>query len=295
MPEPEKAYPAKLLLLGEHTVLKGSQALAAPLWNFKGAWRTGGVSEAPSLNPFAAYLERLTETAPFGLDAAAFAAAVRAGWRFESDIPTGYGAGSSGALVAAIWDAFRVGGALPLNELRLILGRMESFFHGSSSGLDPLISFVQAPVRISADGALKTVAVPGLLSDNFFLIDTGLPRRTQPWVELFLQKCVDPHYDARIAAEVNPCVDDAVEAFLTGQADLFFDAISQISFFQFRYFAEMIPATFRSLWMNGLASDAFKLKLCGGGGGGFILGYSADPEVKTALAKKGWNLITAQL
>ena len=45
---------------------------------------------------------------------------------------------------------------------------------------------------------------------------------------------------------------------------------------------EMIPSLFRDLWKNGLVTNDYNLKLCGAGGGGFILGHTKDLE----LAKK---------
>jgi mevalonate kinase len=38
----------------------------------------------------------------------------------------------------------------------------------------------------------------------------------------------------------------------------------------------MIPEKMRNYWEAGLNSDYFKLKLCGSGGGGFLLGISSD-------------------
>jgi mevalonate kinase len=40
----------------------------------------------------------------------------------------------------------------------------------------------------------------------------------------------------------------------------------------------MIPNAFHQFWKSGLANDAYYLKLCGSGGGGFLLGFTADWE-----------------
>jgi len=38
----------------------------------------------------------------------------------------------------------------------------------------------------------------------------------------------------------------------------------------------MIPKTFHKLWEQGIATNDYYLKLCGSGGGGYILGFTKD-------------------
>ena len=52
----------------------------------------------------------------------------------------------------------------------------------------------------------------------------------------------------------------------------------------------MIPPDFKKIWRYGLDSNDYKLKLCGAGGGGFILGITKDFE-KTKIILSGYNLI----
>ena len=40
----------------------------------------------------------------------------------------------------------------------------------------------------------------------------------------------------------------------------------------------MIPSTFHHLWQKGIESNDYYLKLCGSGGGGYILGFTEDYE-----------------
>ena len=40
----------------------------------------------------------------------------------------------------------------------------------------------------------------------------------------------------------------------------------------------MIPISFRELWEKGISSSIYTLKLCGSGGGGFLLGFTKDFE-----------------
>ena len=57
----------------------------------------------------------------------------------------------------------------------------------------------------------------------------------------------------------------------------------------FENFKPMIPNEFHQLWKKGIDSGSYFLKLCGSGGGGYILGFTPDIE----LAKnnlKDYNL-----
>jgi mevalonate kinase len=38
----------------------------------------------------------------------------------------------------------------------------------------------------------------------------------------------------------------------------------------------MIPKKFHQLWASGIESNDYYLKLCGSGGGGYILGFTED-------------------
>ncbi len=51
----------------------------------------------------------------------------------------------------------------------------------------------------------------------------------------------------------------------------------------------MIPKQFHELWKKGLETNDYYLKLCGSGGGGYILGFTEDIE-KAKLALSGYKL-----
>ena len=294
---PPNFYPAKLLLFGEHTVVRGSQALAVPLSKYGGSWqRSADKSRQYDLPKLVDYLKKLVAQKPpsgvGGFDTEGLSAALSDGLYFESNIPRGYGVGSSGALVAAIFDRFCLDKTLTINDLKNVLGLIESFFHGASSGLDPLVSYLKQTVLIKSDKTIETLSK--VKNDlPMFLIDTRQPRKTELLVKLFADKCnTTPQYNSLIENELVPFVDDAITAFLTNQTDALFDTLHQISFFQQRFLPEMIPMAFKNLWLEGLAGDVFKLKLCGAGGGGFILGFAKNlATAKAELARSGFSLI----
>ena len=51
----------------------------------------------------------------------------------------------------------------------------------------------------------------------------------------------------------------------------------------------MIPQQFHEIWQKGLETNDYYLKLCGSGGGGYILGFTQDLE-KAKKALKDYNL-----
>jgi len=264
-------YHGKLLLFGEYTILRGSQGLALPLDLFSGIWSKEGEDPAPGiLNEITDFL--FENDFPFELDIDRFKKDVSQGWHFNSTIPFGYGAGSSGALTAGIYDRYVEKKAVDLIVLKKELGSIESFFHGASSGIDPLICYLNESVLLKGKTNLEIVKNIPDFSDRFFLIDTGISRKTAPLVNIFLEKSKDPNYRNRCDAELIPAVDEAIAAFLAADFALLFEQWHEISFFQYKYFQEMIPTPFRQVWLDGLAGSDYKLKLCGAGGGGFILG-----------------------
>ncbi len=311
-----KNYPAKLLLFGEHTVNVGSLALAVPLPLFSGKWAL-----YPKLDPaelaarqmrlpqLADYLDRLQQQGELlaKLDVAAFRQALSEGLVFESNIPTGYGAGSSGALVAAVFDNWQLAVGSwqsDLGELKKALAQMEAFFHGTSSGTDPLICFLQKPVLLGGLGGVKIVDLPTnhsklageslITNHQIFLLDTEMPRQATPFIEYFLEKMSDEAFSALCGTELLPSVEAAITAFLEGNSSRVFEEVHHIGGFQLHNLERLIPEKFRPIWQQGLDGDLFKLKVCGAGGGGFLLGITRDFEA-TKLALAGHKLLPVMM
>ena len=102
---------AKILLFGEYGIIKDSKGLAIPYNSYKGALKsvsnlTGEAQKSNiNLSKFYEYLKDLeTDLVSFDLDT--FKKDIDEGMYFDSSIPQGYGVGSSGALVASIYDQY---------------------------------------------------------------------------------------------------------------------------------------------------------------------------------------------
>ena len=120
------------------------------------------------------------------------------GMYFDSSIPQGYGIGSSGALVAAIYDRYATDKITVLEnltrekllQLKKIFGKMESFFHGKSSGLDPLNSYLSLPILINSKDNIESTSIPSQNTEGkgaVFLLDSGMTGETAPMVQLFME------------------------------------------------------------------------------------------------------------
>ena len=83
----------------------------------------------------------------------------------------------------------------------------------------------------------------------------------------------------------NLCVDN----FLSGDIKNLFNHTKKLSKIVFDNFKPMIPSDFHDLWKKGIDSESYFLKLCGSGGGGYILGFAPDID-KAKNDLKNYNL-----
>ncbi|MDF4220651.1 mevalonate kinase [Maribacter huludaoensis] len=294
---------SKILLFGEYGIIKDSKGLSIPYNFYKGALKSdASVSKEAtksnkSLESFALYLEELTTKEPslvsFDLDL--LKEDVAAGMYFDSSIPQGYGVGSSGALVAAIYDKYAQDKITVLEnltrekllKLKTIFGKMESFFHGKSSGLDPLNSYLSLPILINSKDNIESTSIPSQNAEGkgaVFLLDSGIIGETAPMVQIFMEQMKNDGFRSMLKNQFIKHTDACVEDFVNGNIQSLFGNLKQLSHVVFDNFKPMIPAKFHALWKNGIDTNDYYLKLCGSGGGGYILGFTEDFEkAKTAL------------
>ena len=265
-------FPAKILLLGEYTILNGSKALAVPFHNLSGKWSFDPLLTKESILSHESLISFLNHRSEQFLDVARLKNDIEHGLWFDSTVPHGFGLGSSGALIAALYETYG-NGSRTLLEDKNILAKLEDYFHGSSSGLDPLVSLIQKPLLIHS---FENVEIFQNLIDlnGFFLINTGKPRNTGSLVQIYQEKMKDPEFKRGCAEVLSSEVNFAIDSLLGDDRSKLFHHLWLISKFQWEYFPEMIPTQMRGFWTQGLESGDYVLKLCGAGGGGFILGYS---------------------
>ena len=298
---------AKILLFGEYGIIKDSKGLAIPYNSFQGALKISeNLSEQAKLsnqklNIFYNYLLDINSI-EFELRLDELKKDIDLGMYFDSSIPQGYGVGSSGALVAAIYDKYADNKITILEnltrdkllKLKVIFSQMESFFHGKSSGLDPLNSYLSIPILINSKDNLEATGIPSQKNGKgaVFLLDSEMVSETQPMVNIFMNKMKNEGFrnmiDQDFARYTDACIDD----FLQGNAKSLFGNVKNLSKVVLKHFKPMIPKTFHQLWQHGIETNDYYLKLCGSGGGGYILGFTEDfDKAKKVLEKYKLELV----
>ena len=296
---------SKILLFGEYGIIKDSKGLSIPYNFYNGALK---VAENPSeqakksnqnLKRFVSYLKSLSsELVVFDLEK--LENDVESGMYFDSSIPQGYGVGSSGALVAAIYDKYAQDKITVLEnltrekllKLKSIFSEMEAFFHGKSSGLDPLNSYLSIPILINSKDNIEATGIPSQKVDGkgaVFLLDSGIIGETAPMVGIFMEKMKKEGFRKMLKNQFIKHTDACVEDFLKGDIKSLFNNTKKLSKVVLNHFKPMIPAQFHELWKKGIETNDYYLKLCGSGGGGYILGFTEDIE-KAKASLSGYKL-----
>jgi mevalonate kinase len=299
---------SKILLFGEYGIIKDSKGLSIPYNFYNGALKVdedpseAAIASNKSLNRFADYLGELQENNPelVQFDLAKLKADIEKGMYFDSTIPQGYGVGSSGALVAAIYDKYATGKITVLEnltrdkllKLKKIFGEMESFFHGKSSGLDPLNSYLSIPILINSKDNIEPAGIPSQTENGLgavFLLDSGSTGETGPMVNIFMENMKQEGFRQMLKEQFVKHTDACVDDFLKGDVKSLFSNVKRLSHVVLDNFKPMIPAQFHKLWKHGIDTNDYYLKLCGSGGGGYILGFTEDID-KARKSLKDYKL-----
>lgn len=288
---------SKLLLFGEYTILLGGSALAMPFSGFNGHLdflngnqNTSQIKSHDVLNDFFEFLKNSKISKYFHLDNLEYD--LSEGLYFFSTIPQSYGLGSSGALCAAIAKKYGVKEfiELPYVQLKELFSSMESFFHGKSSGIDPLVIYLNTPLLFEKDTIRKVeIQWEKIKSNKFsvFLMDTKMVADTAPLVKWFSTQ-VNEQGNVKILDEYVQRLERTIKVFLDFDSKSFINEIQNLSRLQLKLFHPMIPEGIKQIWEDGLRHDLYALKLCGSGGGGFFLGFSDmnKDELSSVLRNK---------
>ena len=294
---------SKILLFGEYGIIEDSKGLSIPYNFFKGALKFSKVETKDSkksnkiLLQFHKYLSGIHD---IDLDLNKFEKDLSKGIFFDSSIPQGYGVGSSGAIVAAVYDKYakskiKISENLNRNklvDLRNIFSQMESFFHGKSSGLDPLNSYLSIPILIESKNKIDVTGIPTEKVNGegaIFLLDSGQMGSTATMVEIFMKKMKDDGFRKMLNAKFIKYTNSCIDSFLKRDLKNLFKNTKILSGIVFENFKPMIPNKFHKIWKTGIESGSYFLKLCGSGGGGYILGFAPNIE-KAKKDLSGYNL-----
>jgi mevalonate kinase len=280
-------YPGKILLYGEYSIVLKNKALAIPLFSQSGSWERANGADNKTLYGWLEYLKKLPNAANYNL--VLFEEELNRGLFFESTIPQGYGAGSSGALVAAFYAHSSISpitnpSITNLQELKKEFGVLESYFHGNSSGTDPLVSYLKHSLLLAND-KIDKINVPSPPDDLFFfLLDCGIARKTEPLVSAFLHEIQNnKNYTSDFENHYVPIVEQTIQEHLDGRFTELKKRWLELSKLQTHFFKAMIPNDLIGYWQKGNGEGHTHLKLCGAGGGGYLLGLSTLKEKQVSL------------
>ena len=174
--------PAKWVLTGEHSVLRGKGAIAFPHSQMKLFLNyQPGLSLQAAANPFQSQIRSLVGRASEFLNVPLDIH--ESNIEIHSQIPIGAGLGSSAALCVAmakftLWKA-------EMNEDRLVplATYLEHLYHGKSSGMDvSAIAAVSSPILYSIDAGASMISPLGTVP-RFELYDSGKRGSTKECIQ----------------------------------------------------------------------------------------------------------------
>jgi mevalonate kinase len=252
-----------------------------PLKQWKGEWKQTEDGFAGHSSPLMQYVDWLKSK---DIISAATAAHIindaEEGWNYLADIPIGYGLGSSGAYVAAIYDRYIVkeNSTSASNTLEM-LSKIEGYFHGSSSGMDPMVSYTGEAVYKNEMGLFQSINNPGWPEGfKVYLLDSGIGRATGPLVELYKEALKKSTFEQQVKRELIPMVEHAIHFYLAHSGQMLEECIQVISQFQRLHFSKLIPPSVQKQWDTLMKIPGVYVKFCGAGGGGYFLVISCRNE-----------------
>jgi mevalonate kinase len=288
-------FNAKILLFGEYGMIYNAMALSVPFDKFSGRLdfpaSESNVQSTAEIRKFYEYLKanEVNSKLNFPFDLNRLGMDISGGLYFSSTIPQQYGVGSSGALVAALVSEYTVSkseNTLLPELLKADFAVVEGYFHGKSSGIDPLISFLNQPLLIDSEKHIHKVDFDLDESGmSIALINTNTTGATGPLVQHFMEHYQNSEFkyifDNQFITENNICI----ESLLKSNKPIFFNALEKLIRFQLDHFRRMIPNDFHSLIREAMDEKVF-IKLLGSGGGGFLIAFAESENVMGNWAKK---------
>ncbi len=289
-------FNSKLLLFGEYGLMYDAMALSVPFPQFSGFLDFESnhlhLESTAEIRKFYKHLKLADSNKElhFSFDLPRLENDLERGLFFNSSIPQQYGLGSSGALVAALFGKYafpsNLGNNLSPEILKANFAVLESFFHGKSSGLDPLISYLNKPILV--DSQKQVIPVDFDLQKAGLavaLVDTKTTGATGPLVKHFIDLFNLPEFALAFEGQFIPANNGCIESLLNGDKQNFFLHLEKLVRFQLYHFHEMIPAGFHRV-ISFAHCEKVYIKLLGSGGGGFLLVIADSDHILDQWAEK---------
>jgi len=259
------SYPSKILLFGEHTVLYNSQALSIPFETFSGDWQfLDHVDE--QLSELAVQLDNSL------INISLFKEHCKKGLSFQSSIPQQSGLGSSGALTAAIYKTYAYEIKTDIALIQKDLAKIESIFHGQSSGTDALVSYMNSAIHSKGNNSFVLDENPIKSAPiHIYLYNSSVKRSAKTYIKHFKDLAESQIFKVSALCDL---VDKCIGELLKNNTLNLLDSFADLSQFQYDHLLDFIPESVRPIWEKGLLESSYYFKLCGAGGGGYFLVFS---------------------
>jgi len=291
---------SKVLIFGEYSVLHDSMALTIPFSKFSGklcypkhtAENAIAVLSNNGIREFCKHILENHTDETFKLNMTKLSKELDKGLFFRSNIPQGFGLGSSGALVAVVFlrylekagefkDDLKEITMDKIQSLKSYLGSLEGHFHGTSSGIDPLSIIINEPLLLKSNKEIVKVNIPTFNENGkhvIFLLNTQVARNTANLVGKFNTACEKDSFKEKLKNTLIQYTNDGINDFLNENTESFYRNIENLVRFQRQEMNYLIPEKYQEVVDNGLENGDYFLKICGSGGGGYMIGFTENWE-----------------
>lgn len=299
---------SKVLVFGEYSVLHNSMALTIPFSKFSGKLcypknveeSAIAVLSNKGIREFCKHIIENHTDDTFKLNVNKLSRELDKGLFFRSDIPQGFGLGSSGALVAAIFlryldkagdfkDEMKHLTMDRIQNLKSYLGSLEGHFHGKSSGIDPLSIIINKPLLLKSDKEIVKVEIPAYNEAGqnvLFLLNTGVARNSEKLIKQFNSACEQEEFKQKLDTKLIEYTNAGITDFLNGDTENFYLNLEKLVRFQLQEMDYLIPEKYQGIVQKGLDTKEYYLKICGSGGGGYMIGFTQNWEETQQLLKE---------
>jgi mevalonate kinase len=262
--------PAKWVLSGEHSVLRGAQAIALPHPSFSLTLDFSPGGDGLSIFPDEAshILNRV-------LSRIEGAGEMRGKIRLESDIPIGAGLGSSAALCVALTRWVQSWSPETVRDPLEFARSLEDSFHGKSSGMDVAVILANEPVAFRMGEVGRPLRIRKI--PKFTFHDTGVRAMTRDCIEKVQAfRAADPRRGGELDQTMSSAslmALEALQAFDSGHEVLALPALASAVSRAHGCFEAwgLVPVQASEIIQDLMSKGALACKLTGAGGGGMVV------------------------